>query len=269
MIRSMIFALTSTAFAAVFLLPFSAHSEVRDQDLLAAICQNGKIGLDECAAARDYPNGESCNMKLSGDRAEGRFLGGETNYLLAVYSSDCEAHASSFGGSLLFEKKGDAVSFKGYHPGLVMRDCLNFPAGGVGDQLICSVSWMGQGYQFQGVVEVKFNKDQAGTISTDFRNLLEANDSIGARGANIIDCNQQLIYFGFDNLKAGPDARTIALDLIYADKAMIDEICAKPDRNAEAGDIPLSEGEGYVAEGEAKTGHFIFKLGKDSLTPVH
>lgn len=268
MTRSSLFAIAVLWLTGALLQSSPTSASPNDVDLLTTICQSGKMDEDECIAAQDYPNGENCNIKLSGDRAEGRYFGGDTYYLLLVYNSDCEAHVSSFGGSLLFEKIADNINFKGYHPGLVMRDCLNFPAN-IGDRLICSIAWMGQGYQFQGVVEVKFNKDQAGTISTDFRNLLEANDSIGARGANIIDCNQQLIYFGFDNLKAGPDARTIALDLIYADKAMIDEICAKPDRNAEAGDIPLSEGEGYVAEGEAKTGHFIFKLGKDSLTPVH
>lgn len=223
---------------------------------------------DECIAAQDYPNGENCNIKLSGDRAEGRYFGGDTYYLLLVYNSDCEAHVSSFGGSLLFEKIADNINFKGYHPGLVMRDCLNFPAN-IGDRLICSIAWMGQGYQFQGIVEVKFDKDQAGNITTDFRNLLEANDSIAARGANIIDCGKHLIYFSFDNLKAGPDPLTLTVDITYADRAMIEEFCSSPTRNEEAGLMPLSEGEAYVAEGQAKTGHFVFKLANDVLTPVN
>jgi len=62
-----------------------------------------------------------------GEGGEGRFLSSDQPLLLAVYRSECESHASNWGGSLIFAKRDGGLVFNGYHPGLAGSGCLTLP----------------------------------------------------------------------------------------------------------------------------------------------
>jgi hypothetical protein len=243
--------------------------EVRtpDKAILEVICEAGKIRMRECLKTKDYPGGKDCNVRLTSERIEGRFLGGDTAYLLAFYRSRCEPHARQFGGGLILEKHGDTLLFQGYQPGLVVAECVTVTRGG-GDRLVCIGSWMDQaGYETEMLGEVVFKKDQAGAIATSLDELLSARRSESARGANAVECDEPAAYFSFADITRGPMPETIAFNTVYADKPLIDKLCDRLEQNVRPGLAPLMENEAYIAPGQAKTGRFIYDLAKRAVVP--
>ena len=128
----------------------SAKAEgVSDKDLLLQICDAKHISSSECKVVRNYPEADSdksCNLALTDGRYEGKFVSSKQTHLLINYTSDCESHANNFGGSILYERIVDGYRFVKIVPGVVLTACIALPKSTDRDRLVCTASFMGQGY---------------------------------------------------------------------------------------------------------------------------
>ena len=237
--------------------------------ILAAICERGQVRKGACRRAHGYPEGRSCDIGLTGEGGEGRFLGTDTAYLVVGYTSGCEPHANNWGGSLIFARGARGkLAFLGYQPGMAVTGCIVTARMGGGDRLVCMAGWMGQGYETEIVGEVVLAQDGAGKVTAALEERLAAGRSEGAHGADAVECDKPLVFFGFDGLAEGPDPETITVEADYADAALIASLCAKPDRNATLGTEPPPDNQAYIESGQAAKGRFVYDLGKRALLPA-
>src|SRR5689334_20908284 len=126
-----------------------------NRELLSYFCDPANIKDNNCIRAKNYPNGDDCNVELGEDSLiEGRFVSSTAPLVLARYSSDCESHATEDGGSVVFERGTSGLRFIGYQPGLVFESCATIPVADSRDRLVCITGHMGQGYLESGIAEV-------------------------------------------------------------------------------------------------------------------
>lgn len=239
----------------------SAAAQTSNRELLRLICDARNIKDSQCTRAKGYPEGKACNVDLQETRAEGRYLSAETTTLLVVYQSDCEAHATNNGGSLVFEKRGGgSFVFKGYQVGLVVNECTSILKGTRQDRLICTTGYMGQGHLETTVSEVVFTQDFSRDVKTSLDVLATASDDSGAYGANTVECKGTLKLFDLSSPKPGPAPDTVLVVASYADTNVIRKACApgaKPPKEALG---PAQLGEAYVDDGDILKGRFIIDL---------
>jgi hypothetical protein len=245
------------------LLPANApvRAQGADRALLAAFCDAADIAGPVCKRARGYPNGggRACDVRLGAQRHSGRFTASEKPILVVSYESGCEAHATDFGGAVLFELSGDKYVFKSFQPGSQANDCVVVKDARQ-DLLICMTGHMGQGILASGVAQMVFTRDSSGEISLAPDFLLTAEDSVGAFGANTVTCKEQAKYFGVSELGVGPRPRTVAVKLDYADAGTIKTACGKGFPRPKKVFGKLARGEAYVPEGLEKKGNFVIDL---------
>lgn len=246
------FAQPLTLAASVLLLSLlacgGARAELAAADrkaAIAAICEPGGIKGEACQRARDYPEGKSCDVNLTGEGGEGRFLGGTRVILIAVYHSDCESHATNWGGSLVFEKSGGKLTFHGYLPALAFSGCLTLSKPDSADRLACVTGWMGQGYQSETIIEVTF-AEAGGKVTASFVDLVSAGKNEDALGTNTVQCGKAENHFSFGELSPGPRPDTVAFEMSYAEPAQVKALCARPGRTAKLGNQPPPENEAYI-----------------------
>ncbi len=237
--------------------------------ILSAICEKGQIRKGACRRARGYPEGRGCDIGLTGEGGEGRFLGDDAVYLIAGYTSGCEPHANNWGGALIFSR-GDRgkLTFLGYQPGMAVTDCLVTMRSGGGERLVCQSGWMGQGYESETIGEVALTKGAEGKIAADLQPLLSAGRSEDAVGVNAVECDKPVTFFGFKDVAAGPSPETIAVQADYADAPLIKSLCARPGRNATLGLTPPQDNEAYIAKQQQMKGRFVYDLAKRELLPA-
>ncbi|WP_076861543.1 hypothetical protein [Bradyrhizobium mercantei] len=248
-----------------------ARAEDSDRALLATFCAPANIKGSTCTRAKSYPGGRACDVKLTKERYTGRFIAG--NALLVVnYESECEPHATDFGGVALFEQNGAATRFANrflrFLPGAQGHDCIVVPRNEQQDALVCSVGHMGQGILESAVARMEFAK-KAGKrieIAPDF--LLRAEDAVSAYGANVVMCNEGPKYFGLSNLAAGPRRNTVAVDVDYADDEIIRTACGEGFAKPKELFHDLLPGEAFVPEGNEKKRRFIIDLVSGKAAPA-
>jgi len=252
------------------LSPLAAET-IDTEAILTAFCPQAEIGEDQCRRAPGYPNGDDCDVTLTGEIVKGRFLGSSAPELvLAVYQSQCEPHASNFGGSIVLESGRDRPDFKGYHPGLVVTGCVTVSDGSGGDRLVCNSAWMGQGYLIASISEVVFEQDASGAITPSLNDLVTAENSEGARGVNAVKCDQSgddRALFSLDNLARGPATGTVSFEATYASAKVTASVCGKPNRNAPLGISPPLPNEAYVPGDQTERGQFVYDLEAQILRP--
>src|SRR5437868_2639074 len=96
----------------------SQAQQAGDRALLSTFCSAGNIKGSACTRAKSYPDaaGRACDVKLSAERYAGRFLVAGNALLVVNYDSECEPHATDFGGVALFEQNGRAYRFLRFLP---------------------------------------------------------------------------------------------------------------------------------------------------------
>jgi hypothetical protein len=204
---------------------------------------------------------------LESNRYSGKFLSSNTSLLIVDYESDCEPHATNWGGSVLFEKASEGYIFRGYQPGFRVRDCVSMPKTTKQDRLICLTGYAGQGHSDTSIAEVIFTWDFEKAIKLNLDTLLSAEDSVGAYGVNSVDCKAKIEYFRISNVSAGPQSDTISLEMQYADSATIREAC-RPGAPIPADAIGTPRaGTAFVPHGVERTSKFVLDLGSRELTP--
>ena len=238
-----------------------------DRPLLATFCEAGNITGSACTRAKNYRSGKRCDVRLQPDRHRGKFLADGTALLVVNYASNCEPHATDFGGSVLFEQKDGATTFKGYQPGFQVNDCITVARNEKQDRLICITGHVGQGHLESGVVEMMFARDFSGTIDVSLNYFVTGEDAVSAYGANVVECKETSKYFGFAKLGAGPTRDTVTVEIAHADKETIDTACGKGFPKPKEIFGELGAGEAYVPQGFEKKTRFVIDLTSSEAVP--
>lgn len=256
-----------TGFAALLALgvtfaiaPALAQAPNPDPQLLATFCDAANIKGSTCTRAKGYRSGRRCDVKLEKGRYIGRFLADGSTLLVVSYGSDCEAHNTNFGGSVIFERKDGATIFKGYQPGFWVNDCITVPRNHAQDRLICVTGYMGQGLIESGVAEMVFTRDFSRTIAVSRNYFVTAEDATNACGTNIVECKEPSKYFGISRPGPGPQRDTVAVDIDHADKETIETACTKGFPLPKEISRELIAGEAYVPPGHEKKARFVIAL---------
>jgi hypothetical protein len=258
---------------ALYVLPIlfaiPAHAQPTDRDLLSTFCDAAKIKGATCEGARGYYNaqGSLCEVKLGKDRYSGRFIAYGNRLLVVTYQSGCEAHATDFGGSVVFEEISGQFIFRNFRPGAVNHDCLVQSKSAQEDVLVCATGHLGQGVMETGVARIVFTRDFDGGVSSAPDFFFTAEDSVGAYGANVVNCKEGLKYFEISKVDKGPRPQTVTAETSFADAATIGTACGKgfPKPKETSGEI--SEGEAYVPKGFEKKGKFVVDLVTRKVVP--
>lgn len=238
-----------------------------DRPLLATFCDAADIKGSACTRAKGYRSGRRCDVRLRPDRTSGKFLADGTTLLVVNYESNCEAHATDFGGSVIFVQKDSASLFKGYQPGFQVNNCITTARNETQDRLICITGHMGQGHLESGVAEMVFTRDFSGTIDMSLNYFVTGEDAVGAYGANVVECKEAPKYFGFAKLGAGPARDTVTVEIAHADKETIGTACEKGFPKPKQTFGELGAGEAYVPQGYEKKARFVIDLTTSKAVP--
>jgi hypothetical protein len=249
-------------------LPTAVHADEMDRALLSTFCDAGNIQRATCKRAKFYPNAgrRGCDVKLTAGRYSGKFLASGNRLLVVSYESECEPHATDFGGAVLFEQVGGTYNFRGFQPGMQSTDCVTLARNERDDVLVCITGHMGQGVIETGVAQVVFTEGAGKRVTMSLDFLARAEDTIAAYGSNVVDCDAQAKYFGLDKLSAGPQRNTVALEVSYADADTIRTACGAGFPKPEETYGELAPGEAYVPEGYEKRGKLIIDLASRKVT---
>jgi hypothetical protein len=260
-------ALALTIGGAVAIAPAAATAQTADQQLLSAFCYAPNIEGSTCKKAKEYPGGRACDVKLGEERYSGKFLAADSTLLVVSYESGCEAHATDFGGSVIFEQSGGATTFKGYQPGYQANECITVARNETRDRLICLTGHMGQGHLESGLAEIVFSQGSANGTALAFDFFVTAEDSSGAYGSNTVSCKKQSQYFSLSKIGAGPRPDTVAVTIDYADAATIKTACRRGFPHPKEVFGKLARGEAYVPEGYEKQGRFVVDFVTRKVAP--
>jgi hypothetical protein len=264
-------ALALTLAGVLAIVPGAVRAQTPDQrTLLSAFCDPANIEGSTCKQAKDYPGGRVCDVKLGEEQYSGKFLGADSTLLVSSYESGCEAHATDFGGSVIFEQSGGSMAFKGYQSGYRANECITVARNETRDRLVCLTGHMGQGHLESGVAEIVFSQDSARGakgIELAFDFFVTAEDSSGAYGSNTVSCKKRSQYFSLSKLGAGPRPDTVAVTIDYADAATIKTACRRGFPRPKEVFGKLAPGEAHVPEGYEKQGQFVVDLVTRKVMP--
>ncbi|MCC8966623.1 hypothetical protein H8A95_30910 [Bradyrhizobium sp. Pear76] len=255
--------------AAVFSISSPARADDSDRVLLATFCAAGNIKGSACTRARSYPDGGGrvCDVKLTKERYAGRFLAAGSALLVVNYESECEPHATDFGGVALFEQNGKASRFIRFLPGAQGHDCIVVPKDEQQDVLVCTVGHMGQGILESAVARMEFSRESGKRIEIAPDFLLRAEDAVSAYGSNVVMCNEGPKNFGLSNLAAGPRRNTVAVDVDYADDETIRTACGEGFPKPQELYHDLLPGEAFVPPANEKKKRFTIDLVTGKAAP--
>ncbi|MHC2433120.1 hypothetical protein ACVMB0_000495 [Bradyrhizobium sp. USDA 4451] len=267
-------ALCAAVLFAACLIASPARAEDSDRALLATFCAAGNIKGSSCTRAKFYPNGggRACDVKLTQERYAGRFLAAGPALLAVNYESECEPHATDFGGVALFEQAGKTARFIRFLPGAQGHDCIvlpkDQPKDDQQDALVCTVGHMGQGIVESAVARMEFAKKSGRRIEITPDFLLRAEDAVSAYGSNVVMCNEGPKYFGLSNLAVGPRRNTVAVDVDHADDETVRTACGAGFAKPKELFHDVLPGEAFVPEGNEKKKRFIIDLVTGKAAPA-
>jgi hypothetical protein len=265
-------------FKALLLLPLAAGASLlatapglaqpTDRQLLSTFCDASSIKGATCTHAKKYPEADrgGCDVKLTDNRYAGHFVASGNPLLVIAYTSQCEAHATDFGGAVVFEEVAGKYAFKNFQPGITTRDCVTLPKSAQQDLLICLTGHSGQGVMETAVMQMVFTRefDASPKITPDI--LMTAEDTNGAYGSNVVTCKEGQKYFEVSKLGKGPRAETVTIEASFADAETVRTACGKgfPKPKETFGD--LAPGDVYVPEGYEKHGKRTIDIGTRKIT---
>ena len=248
--------LVAAAFVVMSLAAAPACAQVSDRALLSTFCDAAAIKGSSCQRAKNYPDAgpRGCDVTLGPSRSSGRFIASGNPLLVVAYESACEAHATDFGGAVVFEDVAGQMTFRAFLPGALTRDCVTLAKDAAQDVLVCLTGHTGQGMMETGVALMVFTRDfdKRISIAPDF--LLTAEDSSGAYGANVVTCKETSKYFELSKLGKGPQPGTVTVKVSFADADTIRTACNKGFPKPEETFGELAPGDAYVPSGYEKHG---------------
>lgn len=236
--------------------------------VLSAFCAKEDIRGLNCLNARGYPNGRPCNVELTGD------LYGvsehQTHFVVAPYTSQCEPHANNWGGSVLLLENNHRLIVKVYAQGIALGNgCLTVSNVTDAENIYCISGWFGQGIGESSLQQYSVQSDGQDSYKlVSGKNIVEATDDQGATGYLSVTCARRINFFNVSNLAHGPMPGTVAVDVTYADAAIIRAACA-PGRTPPKGatQAPL-EGQAFIDPATAKKARYVYDVQSGEFTTL-
>jgi tetratricopeptide (TPR) repeat protein len=233
--------------------------DVSRADVLATFCRSAEVMGDNCKAASGYPSDDSstsCNVELDGGIFQQRYEARTIIY--ASYRSDCESHATNYGGSVLLERKGPSLRFISFVRGYAVgQNCLSVAGDYDSDALYCITQYDGMGEHGTTLASYLPSRQNA----DDF-NAIESASVISADTHyknDPVDCSKRIAYLEIKNVRPGPREQTVLVDVKYADSELIKAACAsggyKPNDDDE-----VPKGSVFLAPGQAKQAPFVYDI---------
>jgi hypothetical protein len=269
-----VFAATGVSLFFISLQINSARA--RENQLLQQICLDTPVG-DSCKLAKNYPNGSACNIELDEKQdIEGRYIppiqgASDGTVRILGYQSDCEAHVTEWGGSLLFEKYLGQYVFRGYEPGLVTEECINMQGrNNKQERLFCIRGGLHQGEADTGLFEVKLSRDYSGNVHVNYSDedtFLTGMEDAGQYGAPTVDCKARMKILSLDKLRTGPIQNSVALTITYVDSSEIKKACEPGARQPQGVVAPAPNGAAFLPPERIKTDDFVLDLITRQLHP--
>jgi hypothetical protein len=264
-------------------------TSVMARAVLSAICLPTDLDLRKwsCANAVGYldlinhVSGQTqCNLTLSGRFYQGEFAPHEYLYLIP-YESDCESHATLFGGSLIFAREHGNLVFKQYLRSEPLADyvgetmgkpssdnCLVHHRPGDGDALFCIISNGNMGSVDWNLAEITLTHTATGYEETgkdDWRiskEMAESNPGVIPGINEAIACpvssDNEPYFFSLSGLRRAPVADTLAFTAHYVDHATAVAAC-----DHAHGQTPFFYGP--IDRRKIKTGTFVYDIASGKL----
>jgi hypothetical protein len=147
---------------------------------------------------------------------------------------------------VLLKREESGLAIKGFQPKMAANSCLRVQGRDAKERLICRTFWTAEGQKMTSISEVIVIR-QNGSHSYEFKPIIEARDTSGARGANVVGCEPAgLELFEIKRITRGAAPGLIAFDASYAARSAVERVCADKGRNAQLGTVPLDEDEAYI-----------------------
>lgn len=175
--------------------------------------------------------------------------------VFGLYAAASTAHGR-WSTSVAFKPDESSHVIKGFQPKLSATNCLTVRGRDARDRLICRTFWAAEGYKMTAISEVVVTR-RNGDARYDFKPLVEARDSTGARGTNTVDCEPGgLKLFEIGTLTQGSAPGLVRFDSSHAGRAAVQRACIAQGRNAKLGTTPLNRNEAYLADRDEETSFF-------------
>jgi hypothetical protein len=243
-------------------------AQADDTELLRQFCAQNDIHGMECSNAKNYQHGKVCNVKLQKTRFLGKYISSVTTALVIPYVSDCEPHATDFGGSVTFEKADGNYVFRGFQRGFVPLECVSVSMPTHQDRLICTTGHTGQGNTDSVVTEALFASGFSKEINVSSNILVTATDTVGAYGANKVECTDTLKLISLSKLEVSSVTGTVSVLATYADQRAISAACAPNAIAPKEAVMKAPRGEAFIAAGSEREGRFVIDLSTRSFVPL-
>lgn len=239
------------------------------QTLLAAFCAVDDISGSECRHMKNYRSGQTCTVKLTGKSYAGKLLASSAGIVVADYMSECESHATEFGGSVVLEQTGKGFSFRGFIPAYRSYDCAVVPAtSGDHDSLICIMTHSGYGETETSVREFVLARTSPTAIVISHADITSvSNVEAGENGLVRVSCDGDQGFEKIDlgQLQAGAAAGTVTVELTYADAASVKAACVSAVSGPDHAISLLHGGDGFLPEAAQKRGRVELNLADGRL----
>jgi hypothetical protein len=175
----------------------TASAGVRPADIeaaVAAICPAADVTRSKTGGAhgcRVCPEGTDSHGLGFGNwemyaETPGHFTSPQADNLI-LYGTQCDSHASNYGGSFIFAIESGKARLLKYDKGLTTGECYKFAYPDGRDFLICRSGWSGQGEAF-GTIEMDSFNAGGDAISTK---LITTHDTTGTCGDAPVEVAQE------------------------------------------------------------------------------
>lgn len=236
--------------------PGEGEAKLPMQTLLAAFCAVDDIRGSECLRIKNYRPGQTCSVRLSGKSYAGKLLASSAGMVVADYISECESHATEFGGSVVLEQTSKGLSFRGFVPAYRSHDCAVVPAtDGDHDSLICIMTHTGYGQTETSVSEFVLARTSQKAIGISHVDITHtSNVEAGENALTRVSCNgdQGFEKLGLRQLQAGAAAGIVTVELTYADAASVKAACVSAVSGPDHAISLLHGGDGFLSEAAQK-----------------
>jgi hypothetical protein len=252
--------------------PEDSEAKLPMQTLLAAFCAVDDIRGSECLRMKNYRPGQTCSVQLTGKSYAGKLLASSAGIVVADYISECEPHATEFGGSVVLEQTDKWLSFRGFVPAYRSHDCAVVPdTGGDHDSLICIMTHTGFGQTDTSVSEfvlARTSQKAIGISPVDITHT--SNVEAGENALTRVSCkgDQGFEKLGLRQLQAGRAAGTVTVELTYADAASVKAACVSAVSGPDHAISLLYGGDGFLSEAAQKRRRVELNLADGRLVGI-
>jgi hypothetical protein len=252
--------------------PGEGEAKLPMQTLLTTFCAVDDISGSECLRMKNYRPGQPCRVQLTGKSYAGKLLASSAGIVVADYISECESHATEFGGSVVLEQTDKGLSFRGFVPAYRSHDCAVVPAtGGDHDGLICIMTHTGYGQTETSVSEFVLARTSQKAIGISHVDITHtSNVEAGENALTRVSCNgdQGFEKLGLRQLQAGPAAGIVTVELTYADAASVKAACVSAVSGPDHAISLLYGGDGFLSEAAQKRRRVELKLADGRLVGI-